>query len=161
MKKIVKTLIVASAFCTALSFSESTIAFELKGVDLDDAKSTVNVKGCRPKKTPSPTRSMFSCDTTFGGRPAEISYMFYEDKIVSLHVTVKSGSLAPVKEALDEKYGLSSQSNQYPDSWNWKNNKNQALVIEKKGNGYHVLAVSWDVHKAMETEEKSRAKKDL
>jgi hypothetical protein len=159
MKNVLKTVLLTSAFCTALSFSESTIAFELKGVSLGDAKSTIDLKGClESKKEPG----MFSCPTTLGGDPAEISYLFHKDKVAGMTVVVTNGDLQPIKSALDDKFGPSRQPNQFIKEWQWIDKfKSRIMTIKEIRSGYHVTTVDVIPFTERGNELKNKAAKDL
>jgi hypothetical protein len=159
MKNVLKTVLLTSAFCTALSFSESAIAYELKGVSLGAAKSTVDLKGCLQSKNDA---GQFICQTTFGGDPAEISYLFYKDKVMGITVVVTKGALQPVKSALDDKYGLSTQPNQFIKSWNWIDKiKSRIMTIKERRSGYEITTVDTILFTEMLNESKNKAAKDL
>jgi len=152
----------ALPFFSALVFSGSAAAFELKGISPGAGIDTVDRTACRALKNADSDMPGYSCATTFGGAPAVMELSVADQKIVSIQVSVERQVMGSVLNALEEKYGKSSKPNRYIEDYRWKSGAKRLSIEEDRiSSGYIVFAADMSLYLAFTNKKKETAKGDL
>jgi hypothetical protein len=137
-------------------------AYEIKGIAPGADVSTLDLRACSAVKNADSGIPGYRCNTTYGGAPAVMTVVAANKKVIAVKVLVEGQVMAPVRDALQDKYGPARQPNEYIQSYQWQSGPDYLQIEERSvGGGYSVISLNFDLFHAVSDAQKSKAKTDL
>lgn len=160
MNRLPRTKAVAATVLLLVAAGVS--AFDLKGVTPGDPASSVDLKDCRKTADADSGIPGYRCDTTLGGYPARLSIAVVDERVTGLIYRVDEGSMTPLREAFEEKFGRARKPNRYIERYIWgKGELSMTMEETRGGRGFFVLSMHNGLAKVHSDREKAKAKKDF